>query len=93
MKIAVDAFPLSVPRASGIPNYMRNLFREMLNIDSENEYYLYAKNPFDFAGAENTHMRFGGPPRPGQTTYGNTLWLFAKGVMRMKSDRYRSRIE
>jgi glycosyltransferase involved in cell wall biosynthesis len=86
MKIAVDAFPLTTKTASGIPNYTRNILRSMVGLDADHEYFLYCKNPFGFDEAPNIYPRLGSTPEANSSSYGNTLWLFNKGVWIMKKD-------
>jgi len=81
MNIAVDAFPLAV-RASGISNYTKNILLNLLNIDTGNKYFLYALKDFDFPmGIKRVAISGRNVP-----SYGNTIWLFTKGVWLMKKD-------
>jgi len=83
MNIAVDAFPLAVSRASGIPNYTKNILLNLLSIDRENKYFLYAMKDFDFPMGIKRFAIKGDKDTP---SYGNTIWLFTKGVWLMKKD-------
>lgn len=87
MNIAVDAFPLTAKAPSGIPNYLRNILSSLLGIDRENRYLLYCKNPFDFPPGENITLRLSPGTGESSTSYGNTIWLFTRGVRMMKRDR------
>jgi glycosyltransferase involved in cell wall biosynthesis len=86
MNAGIDAFPLSMKSASGIPNYVRNSLSHILSIDSSNEYFLYSKNPIFFQNVENSKRRFKNGVTDGATSYGNTIWLFTRGVCMMKKD-------
>jgi len=46
MKIALDAYPLSREKPTGLASYMHNLLKELRLKDAENEYLLYAFNGF-----------------------------------------------
>jgi glycosyltransferase involved in cell wall biosynthesis len=86
MKIAVDAFPLASPTPSGIPNYVRRLLRALLELDRENRYYLYCRNPIEFPERDNVVLRTSPRATEGGTSYGNTAWLFTEGVRLMGRD-------
>lgn len=86
MNIAVDAFPLTARAPSGIPNYLRNILFHLLRLDKEDAYFLYCKNPFEFAGEENPTLKFSRSAKETSTSYGNTIWLFTKGIRLMNSD-------
>ena len=87
MNIAVDAFPLMVGTASGIPNYVRNTLLRLLAIDRENQYFLYCRNPFKFEDYNNLAKRFSTYATDTSSSYGNTLWLFSQGVRLMRRDK------
>jgi glycosyltransferase involved in cell wall biosynthesis len=87
MNIAVDAFPLTAKSASGIPNYTKNILDNLANIDKQNDYFLYCKNPIAFVPARNGHMRTSPSATESSTSYGNTVWLFTQGIRLMKKDR------
>ncbi|GAB4389158.1 MAG: glycosyltransferase family 1 protein [Thermodesulfovibrionales bacterium] len=86
MRIAVDAFPLAARSASGIPNYLRGTLRALAALDGENRYYLYSRNPVAFAPGGNFAARSSPRAKEGSTSYGNTAWLFTRGVMMMRKD-------
>ncbi len=86
MNIAVDAFPLTSSTPSGIPNSIRNTLKGLLDIDIKNRYFLYCRNPFEFPKKENLTFRFSPRATQTSTSYGNTIWLFTKGVGMMKRD-------
>ncbi|TAN43405.1 MAG: glycosyltransferase family 1 protein [Nitrospirae bacterium] len=86
MKIAVDAFPLLSKHKSGIPNYVRNILSHILDEDTADEYFLYSKNPVMFQDRPNLRCRVKHSATAESSSYGNTLWLFSKGVQMMKQD-------
>jgi glycosyltransferase involved in cell wall biosynthesis len=86
MNIAVDAFPLTARTPSGIPNYLRNILLHLLRLDREDRYFLYCKNPFEFPRGGNLALRFSRGAKETSTSYGNTIWLFTKGMRLMGKD-------
>jgi glycosyltransferase involved in cell wall biosynthesis len=86
MNIAVDAFPLASATPSGIPNYVRSALKGLLDVDRENRYYLYCRNPFEFPERENLTFRISRRATETSPSYGNTLWLFTEGVRMMGRD-------
>ena len=87
MNIAVDAFPLAAKSASGIPNYSRQILDYLLQIDTQNDYFLYCRNPIASVPAGNGHMRSSPSAKESSTSYGNTIWLFTQGIRLMKKDK------
>jgi glycosyltransferase involved in cell wall biosynthesis len=86
VRIAVDAFPLATNAGSGIANYLRNILSSLLILDCKNKYFLYCKDPIDMARAENVVPRFDSRPGNISRSFGNSLWLFSKGIRMMKKD-------
>lgn len=88
MKIAVDAFPLTLQNPTGISNYVAQLMKALLEADKENDYSLYARSPFAFGPASGTNCTIasaaGAPPF--SSSFRNTLWLFTSGVLRMRRE-------
>lgn len=70
MRIAVDARPLCIEQASGIPTYLRCLLHALSEIDHENEYVLYAHRDFNWQGAPG----FRWSKHVGTKVYG-TVWM------------------
>lgn len=85
MNIAVDAFPLAERKPSGIPNYLRKLLDNMVQMDPVGKYFLYSKEPFEFGPSRNVFKR--SLEKTGNKSYENTIWLFSKGVYLMKKDK------
>ncbi len=87
MNISVDAFPLTVKTLSGISNYIRNILLNLLRLNRKNAYFLYSKNPIEFAHGGNITLRFNPDAKESSKSYENTLWLFSEGVRLMKKDK------
>lgn len=86
MNIAIDAYPLTLRLSSGITNYVRNTVRLILELDTEDRFYLYSKGPLGASYGGNCITR-NGIDTPGSiSSHGNTLWLFSSGVRQMKRD-------
>lgn len=87
MRIGIDAFVLTVKRSSGIPNYLRNILSQFLKID-RHLFFLYNKNFFNLSiNSPNILTRYGNSSHDVSTSYGNTIWLFTKGIYLMKKDK------
>lgn len=41
MRIGIDAYPLVREKKAGINRYTYNILKNMLEVDNENEYFLY----------------------------------------------------
>ncbi len=85
MKIAVDAFPLTLENPTGIANYVTRMTRSLLQEDTEGDYSLYARSPFEFSSEGSPTVECSGSASSPSSSLINTLWLFTAGVSRMKS--------
>ena len=56
MRIGIDVRSLSKPK-SGIGIYTLNLLKSLLELDRENQYYLYSCRDFEFEEYENVKIR------------------------------------
>jgi len=82
MKIAVDARPLCIGQASGIPIYLRNLLTAISQRDRKNRYYLYAHRPFQWQGEPGFQYRI----RTGTNIYG-TVWMQTVVPLWLRQDK------
>ncbi|MDA8387625.1 MAG: glycosyltransferase family 1 protein [Nitrospiraceae bacterium] len=85
MNIAVDAFALTEKQASGIPNYTRKLLSPLAGLNRADKYFLYSRDPFEFEQGPNIIRR--ALEKKGGLSYGNTLWLFSRGIQLMQKDK------
>jgi glycosyltransferase involved in cell wall biosynthesis len=86
MNIAVDAFPLTEQRYSGIPNYLTNIFSCIASINVGTKFYFYAIKDFFLPQGGPELKRFARGMGSTVKSYENTLWLFTKGARMMKKD-------
>ncbi|HOW27905.1 MAG TPA: glycosyltransferase family 1 protein [Elusimicrobiota bacterium] len=70
MRIAVDARPLCIEKASGIPTFLRCLLNAISELDKRNEYILYAHRNFHWTGHPDFQVR----KHVGTNLYG-TVWM------------------
>ena len=82
MNIAVDARPLCIENASGIPTYCRGLLNAIAKVDRENHYFLYAHRDFRWEGPGS----FRWSKRTSKQMYG-TVWLETLTPSWMRQDK------
>lgn len=86
MNVAIDAFPLTEEKASGIHNYLKSILFSPAFTDAGNTFYLYCKNDFSFPHDGSVVKRFARQKGRRVKSFENTLWLFTRGMKIMRGD-------